>query len=48
MVGEMIERTLVQQRAKLEAYRQLKEPDLPIPNDLKAEIEGSGLGERNE
>lgn len=41
--AETIRNTVAQQRAKLETYRALKEQGLPIPKDLKAEIEGQGL-----
>jgi hypothetical protein len=33
------ERTIAQQRAKLETYDALKQDGLPIPSDLKYEIE---------
>lgn len=36
-------RTVAQQRAKLQAYEALKKEGLPIPHDLKTEIEGQKL-----
>lgn len=40
---ETIQKTVAQQEAKLTAYKVLKAKGLPIPPDLKAEIEGSGI-----
>src|SRR4051794_35573214 len=45
MIEEIIAKTIAQQQAKLDAYRELKLKGLPIPNDLKAEIEGNGLAD---
>lgn len=41
---ETIQKTVTQQEAKLTAYKVLKAKGLPIPADLKAEIEGQGFG----
>jgi hypothetical protein len=40
---ETIQKTVAQQDAKLTSYKVLKAKGLPIPPDLKAEIEGSGI-----
>jgi hypothetical protein len=37
--NELIAKTVAMQEAKVEAYRILKEKELPIPPDLKAEVE---------
>lgn len=45
---ELKAKTIAQQRAKIETYDALAEQGLPIPWDLKAEIEGQGLRRPNE
>ncbi len=42
MQEEMIQKTVAQQMAKLQAYKILRAQGLSIPPDLKAEIEGGG------
>lgn len=42
---EIHERTIIQQQAKLDTYRALVAKRLPIPPDLRAEIEDSNLDE---
>lgn len=36
----MKERTILQQRTKRETYDALKKDELPIPHDLRVEVEG--------
>lgn len=36
---ELVEKTIAQQRAKMTAYKSLRNQNLPIPPDLKAEVE---------
>ena len=38
--NELIRKTISQQEAKVKTYDYLKKCDLPIPPDLKKEIEG--------
>lgn len=40
MQEEMIANTIAQQRTKMETYATLRKHNLPIPPDLKQEIEG--------
>lgn len=40
---QMVERMLIQQRAKLRVYDALVEEGLPIPEELRTEIEDSGV-----
>jgi hypothetical protein len=44
MQEEIIQKTVTQQEAKVQAYRILQARGLPIPPDLKAEIEGGAAG----
>jgi hypothetical protein len=44
MQEEIIQKTVVQQEAKVQAYRILQARGLPIPPDLKGEIEGGAAG----
>jgi hypothetical protein len=44
MQEEIIKKTVTQQEAKVQAYRILQARGLPIPPDLKAEIEGGAAG----
>jgi hypothetical protein len=44
MQEETIQKTVTQQEAKVQAYRILQARGLPIPPDLKAEIEGGQAG----
>jgi ribosomal protein S27E len=44
MQEETIQKTVTQQEAKVQAYRILQARGLPIPPDLKAEIEGGAAG----
>lgn len=37
--SELIDKTISQQMAKIQTYQALKDRDLPIPADLKAEVE---------
>jgi len=41
---EMIQKTVAQQEAKVKTYDILAAKGLPIPPDLKAEVEGQGIG----
>jgi len=45
MQEEIIKKTVTQQEAKVQAYRILQARGLPIPPDLKAEIEGGAAGQ---
>lgn len=45
MQEETIQKTVTQQEAKVQAYRILQARGLPIPPDLKAEIEGGAAGQ---
>jgi uncharacterized membrane-anchored protein len=38
-MNDLKEKTIIQQRVKLETYRALRELGLPIPPDLKKEVE---------
>ena len=42
---ELIQKTVAQQEAKVKTYQILVARGLPIPPDLKAEMEGAGIGE---